>query len=63
VRPGTGILPDRPLLLPVASGSDQRRPHAVRGDAAERPGARRSVLRQHPRPRHGVHERGGERAV
>ena len=46
LRPRAGVFPDRPALLPVASRSDQRRPHAVRRQAAEGPGARGSVLRR-----------------
>ncbi len=63
LRTRAGVLPDRPLLLPVASRPDQRRPHAVRRHTAQGPGARGSVLRRHPRSRPGVHERGRERAV
>ena len=63
LRPRAGILPDRPLLLSVAARSHQRRPHAVRREAAEGTGARRSVLRRHSRPRHGVHVGRRERAV
>ena len=55
LRPRAGIFPDRPLLLPVAARSHQRRPDAVRREAAEGTGARRSVLRRDPRPRDGVH--------
>ena len=51
------------LLLPVAPRSDQRRPDAVRREAAEGPGARGSVLRRDPRSRDGVHDRGRDRAV
>ena len=63
LRPRAGILPDRSLLLPVASRSDQRRPHAVRREAAEGPGARGSVLRRDRRSRDGVHVRRRDRAV
>ena len=51
------------LLLPVASRSDQRRPHALRRQAAEGPGARGSVLRRDSRSRDGVHVRRRDRAV
>ena len=51
------------LLLPVASRSHQRRPHAVRRQAAEGPGARGSVLRRDRRPRDGVHVRRRDRAL
>ena len=57
LRPGAGIFPDRPALLPVASRSDQRRPHAVRRQAAEGPGARGPVLRRDRRARDGLHVR------
>ena len=63
VRPRAGIFPDRPLLLPVAARPHQRRPHALRRDAAEGTGARRSVLRRHRRPRDGVHVGGRDRAL
>ena len=51
------------LLLSVAPGSDQRRPHAVRRQAAEGPGARGSVLRRDPRSRDGVHVGRRDRAL
>ena len=57
VRARAGILPDRSALLPVASRSDQRRPHALRREAAQGTGARGSVLRRDPRTRDGVHDR------
>ena len=60
LRPRAGILPDRSVLLPVASRPHQRRPHAVRRQAAEGPGARGSVLRRDSRSRDGVHERTSE---
>jgi len=63
LRTRAGILPDRSVLLPVASRSHQRRPDAVRRHAAQGPGARRSVLRGDPGPRDGVHERRGGRAL
>ena len=63
LRPGAGVFPDRPLLLPVAARSDQRRAHAVRREAAEGPGAGRSVLRRDPRSRDGVHVGRRDRAV
>ena len=42
LRSRAGILPDRSVLLPVASRPHQRRPDAVRREAAEGPGARGS---------------------
>jgi glutamine synthetase type III len=63
LRAGAGVFPDRSLLLLVASGPDQRRPHAVRRETAERARARRSVFRHHSRSRHGVHVRGRERTL
>ena len=63
VRPRAGIFPDRSLLLSVASRSDQRRPHAVRREAAEGTGARGSVLRRDSGSRDGVHVRRRDRAL
>ena len=63
VRARAGIFPDRSVLLPVASRSHQRRPHAVRRQAAEGPGARGSVLRRDRRPRDGVHVGRRDRAL
>ena len=63
VRPGAGILPDRQPLLLRAARPDQRRPHAVRRQAAEGPGARGSVLRRDPRARPRLHDGGRDRAV
>ena len=51
LRSRAGILPDRSQLLFRASRPDQRRPHALRRQAAEGPGDGRSVLRRHPRAR------------
>ena len=60
LRSRAGILPDRSQLLLRASRSDQRRPHALRRQAAEGPGDGRPVLRRHPRARARVH--GGSRS-
>ena len=57
VRARAGVLPDRPQLLLRAARPDQRRPHALRRQAAQGPGARGSVLRRDPRARAGVHAR------
>ena len=56
------FLIDQQLLF-RASRSDQRRPHALRREAAEGPGDGRPVLRRHPRARARVHGRSGARAV
>ena len=56
-RPRAGILPDRQELLLRPARPDQRRPHALRRQAAQGPGAGRPVLRHHPRARAGVHGR------
>ena len=61
LRPRAGILPDRPQLLLRASRPDQRRPHAVRRQAAEGSGDGRSVLRLDPGARAGLH--GGGRGA
>ena len=63
LRTRAGILPDRPQLLFRAAGSDQRRPHALRRQAAEGPGARGSVLRRDSRARARVHARRRDRAL
>ena len=63
LRSRAGILPDRPELLLRASRPDQRRPHAVRRQAAEGPGDGGPVLRRHPRARARVHGRSRARAV
>ena len=63
LRARAGVLPDRSLLLSVAARSHQRRADALRREAAEGAGARRSVLRLDPRPRDGVHVRRRERAL
>ena len=55
LRSRAGILPDRSLLLSVAARPDQRRPHAVRRQAAQGPGAGGSVLRRDSRARAGLH--------
>ena len=62
-RPRAGILPDRQELLLRPARPDQRRPHAVRRQAAQGPGDGGPVLRHHPRARAGVHGRGRGRAV
>ena len=50
-RRRAGVLPDRPALLPRPARPAERRPHAVRRQAAEGPGVRRPLLRRHPRAR------------
>ena len=62
-RPRAGILPDRPQLLLRPARPAERRPHAVRRQAAEGPGIRRSVLRRDSRARAGLHARYRARAV
>ena len=54
-RPRAGILPDRPPLLLRSARPAHRRPHAVRREAAEGPGIRRSLLRRHSGARVGLH--------
>ena len=51
LRRRAGILPDRPELLLRAARPDQRRPHALRRQAAQGPGAGGSVLRLDSRAR------------
>ncbi len=63
VRARAGIFPDRPDVLSVAAGSDQRGPDAVRGQTAEGPGARGSVFRRDRRPGDGVHVGRGDGTV
>ena len=46
LRPRAGVLPDRRALLLRAPRPDQRRPHAVRRQAAQGPGAGGPVLRR-----------------
>ena len=58
--PRAGVLPGRPALLPGAPRPDQRRPHAVRRQAAQGPGVRRPLLRRHPGARARLHD--GHRA-
>ncbi len=55
LRAGAGIFSDRSLFLSVPAGPDQRRTDALWRQAAERTGARGSVLRRDPGSRHGVH--------
>ena len=62
-RPRAGILPDRQELLLRPARPHQRRPDAVRRQAAQGPGAGRPVLRRHPRARAGLHGRLRGRAV
>ena len=62
-RPRAGILPDRPQLLLRPARPAQRRPHAVRRQAAEGPGVRRPLLRRDSRARAGLHAGGRARAV
>ncbi len=63
LRPRAGILPDRQQLLLRAARPDQRRPHPVRRQAAEGPGARGPVLRRDPRARPRLHDGGRGRAL
>ena len=49
VRARAGVFPDRSALLLRAARSHQRRPHALRREAAEGPGAGGSVLRRDSR--------------
>ena len=62
-RPRAGILPDRPPLLLRPARPAHRRPHAVRRQAAEGPGVRRSLLRRDSRARAGLHAGSRARAV
>ena len=62
-RPRAGILPDRPPLLLRPARPAHRRPHAVRREAAEGPGVRRSLLRRDSRARAGLHAGSRARAV
>ena len=62
-RPRAGILPDRPPLLLRAARPADRRPHAVRRQAAQGPGVRRPLLRRHSRARAGLHAGSRARAV
>ena len=50
-RPGAGVLPDRRAVLLRAPRPGHDRPHAVRRQAAQGPGARRPLLRLDPRAR------------
>ena len=59
-RPGAGVLPDRRAVLLRAPRPGDHRPHAVRRQAAEGPGARRPLLRLDPRARARLHD--GDRA-
>ncbi|WP_278255492.1 glutamine synthetase III [Nocardioides convexus] len=63
LRAGAGVLPGRHLLRELAPRPAQRRPHAVRREAAEGPGVRRPLLRRHPRARPRLHARHRARAV
>ena len=63
LRSRAGVLPDRSQLLFRASRPDQRRPHALRRQAAEGAGDGRSVLRLDSRARARVHGGGRARAV
>ena len=56
-RPRAGVLPDRRAVLLRAPRPRHHRPHAVRRQAAEGPGARRPLLRLDPRARAGLHAR------
>ena len=60
LRPRAGVLPGRQPLLPGAPRPAQRRPHALRRQAAQGPGVRRPLLRRHPRARARLHD--GHRA-
>ena len=61
-RPRAGVLPDPRALLLRAPRPRHDRPHAVRRQAAEGPGARRPLLRLDPRARPRVHDGVRERA-
>ena len=63
LRPRAGVLPDRPALLPGPPRPAQRRPHAVRRQAAEGPGVRRPLLRRDPRAGPRLHDGHRARAV
>ena len=63
LRPRAGVLPDRRELLLRAPRPDQRRPHALRRQAAQGPGARGSVLRLDPRARARLHDGRRSRAL
>ena len=54
IGPRAGILPDRRAVLLRAPRPDQHRPHAVRRQAAQGAGARRPLLRLHPRAHPGL---------
>ena len=56
-RPRAGVLPDRRAVLLRAPRPAHHRPHAVRRQAAQGPGARRPLLRLDPRARTGLHAR------
>ena len=56
-RPRAGVLPDRRAVLLRAPRPRHHRPHAVRRQAAQGPGARRPLLRLDPRARARVHAR------
>ena len=61
-RARAGVLPDRRAVLLRAPGPRDHRPHAVRRQAAQGPGARRPLLRLDPRARARVHDGDRERA-
>ena len=63
VRARAGILPDRPAVLFHPSRPDQRRPHALRRQAAQGPGDGGPLLRLHSRPRPRLHAGVRARAV
>ena len=63
LRSRAGVLPDRSPVLLVAARPHQRRPDALRRQAAEGPGARGSVLRRDPRARPRLHDGSRARAL
>ena len=62
-RSGARILPDRPQFLFCPARSANRRPHALRSEAAEGTGIRRSLLRRDSGARIGIHARSRARDV
>ena len=63
LRPRAGVLPDRPAVLFQPARPHQRRPHALRREAAEGAGDGRPLLRLHPRARPGLHDGSRARAL
>ncbi|CAA9332479.1 MAG: Glutamine synthetase type III, GlnN, partial [uncultured Gemmatimonadetes bacterium] len=63
LRAGAGVLPGGPGVLLPPAGPGDHGAHPVRRQAAARAGAGGPLLRLHPGPRAGLHDRGGARAV